>query len=236
MSTEPNINFIPSFDPLAKRYDLCNHLFSLGIDRYWRRAVVRLLEPKPTDRVVDLCCGTGDLVFAFAKNSHMKSITGVDISEPMITLAKQKQTHQIKREDAEINWVIADAVDTGLVNGSAEIITCGFGLRNIPDRIAALKEMYRLLASGGRIGILDFSLPANALIHGPYWLYLRYVMPAAGRLVFGSTHPLKYLAESIEQWERWDFENAANQAGLKIDSCISMTFGIVKLHILTCRS
>lgn len=218
-----------NFDPIAGRYDLCNHLFSLGLDRRWRRVVVRTLGPQAYHRVLDLCCGTGDLVFAFAKYSSAPSITGLDISEAMIRRARQKQN---SAWNDRIHWHVADAADTGLADASFDVVTCAFGLRNIPDRLGALREMRRLLRPGGQAAILDFSLPKSRLLRVPYWLYLRYFMPAAGALLFGNSSPLRYLAESVREWdETFDLAQAA-AAGLECETQKPLTCGIVTLTIL----
>lgn len=221
------------FDPIARRYDLCNHLFSLGLDRRWRRLTVRALRPGAGDRVLDLCCGTGDLVFAFARHSPAQSITGLDLSEAMLGRAREKTTPALKER---LGWIGGDAAATGLADEAFDIVTCAFGLRNMPDRLAALREMRRLLRPGGRAAILEFSLPKSPLLRGPYLFYLRTLMPLGGRLLFVSRGPLDYLADSIMEWSRqFDLPRAAAEAGLEHLSRRSMTGGIVMLDILQRR-
>ncbi len=218
------------FGKIAGRYDLCNHLFSFGMDRLWRRAAVRLLDLRADERALDLCCGTGEVVFALARYSAAGEITGLDVSEAMIRRAQGKQP---SGGGGRIRWIAGDAVRTGLGDQSFDAITCAFGLRNIPDRLAALREMSRLLRPGGRAAIMEFSLPSNRVLRGLYWLYLRFVMPAAGALLFGSRNPLIYLAESVRAWnDEFDFPKVCEQAGLSYARGYPLTCGIVRIHLL----
>lgn len=224
------------FEPIAGRYDLCNHLFSAGQDCRWRRLAVKKLSLQAGQKALDLCCGTGDLVFALAKYSPASEIVGLDVSEAMITRAEEKQRRLEKKIPGlagRVQWNVADAVQAGLPGQTFDCITCAFGLRNIPDRLAALREMHRLLRPGGKIAILEFSLPENKLLRGLYWIYLRYVMPAADALLFGSRKPFIYLAESIRTWnDEFDFPKVCQDAGLLYITAQSLTCGIVTLHLL----
>lgn len=225
-----------TFGQIADRYDLCNRLCSAGLDLHWRRKTAKILNPQEAEQVLDLCCGTGELAFALARHSPAASITGLDISPEMIEQSQKKHQRLQKRDLAlsgRIDWRIADAVQTGLPTQSFDLITCAFGLRNIPDRPAALREMQRLLRPAGRIGILEFSLPKNKFLRGLYWLYLRYVMPAAGVLLFARRKPLDYLAESIRAWnDEFDLPAVCRQARLIYTEGRPMCGGIVTLHLL----
>lgn len=223
-----------TFDPVAQRYDLCNHLFSLGIDHLWRRKTVKTLDSAPHWKVLDICCGTGDLVFTFLKHSPAENVTGLDVSEPMIHLAQEKQMLYAARKwmrNRHLQWHVADAVNTGLDTESFDCITCAFGIRNVPDHAAALAEMHRILTPSGKVGILEFSLPSAAILRGPYLLYLKHIMPAAGRFVLGKSEPLKYLADSIQKWEKLDFSASLRQAGFGLVQKTSLSFGLVTLWI-----
>jgi demethylmenaquinone methyltransferase/2-methoxy-6-polyprenyl-1,4-benzoquinol methylase len=132
----------------------------------------------------------------------------------------------------QIQWHMADAAQTQLSSNSFDFVTCAFGLRNIPDRGAVLKEMHRLLKPRGKLCILEFSMPANALLRAVYGVYLKYLLPAAGRLVVGSSQPLRYLADSINQWQadvKFDRELAAGGFALVRKSPLSG--GIVTLWL-----
>lgn len=223
------------FENIAYRYDLCNHLFSAGLDRQWRKNTVKILNPQPAEHVLDLCCGSGDLAFALAEHSAASTIVGLDRSRAMIKQAVKKYQHRLKKQPTlarRLRWETADALQTALPSATFDIITCAFGLRNIPDRLAALREMKRLLKPNGRIGILEFSLPPNSFLRKCYWMYLRYGMPAAGLLLFRSRRPLLYLAESIRLWEGFALPEACRQTGLLYHAACPMSGGIVTLHLI----
>ena len=223
------------FDPVAEGYDRCNHLFSLGIDHLWRREVVRTLNPKIHQRVLDVCTGTGDLVFCFLKHSGAKDITGLDISEPMIAQAEEKKTRLNSKSwirNKKVQWQVADAAQTELESNRFDFVTCAFGIRNIPDRTAALTEMHRLLKPNGKLCILEFSLPANPILRAVYRLYLNHIMPAAGRLVLGSRNPLDYLARSIHHWHtQVNFSLEISECGFTLVRKVPLTGGIVTLWL-----
>ncbi|HOQ05456.1 MAG TPA: ubiquinone/menaquinone biosynthesis methyltransferase [Anaerohalosphaeraceae bacterium] len=217
------------FEPIAARYDLCNRLFSFGLDRRWRRTAAALLNPQPQERILDLCCGTGEMAAALAHLQPAAEIVGLDISPAMIEQAREKYAALSE----QIRWHVADAVRTDLPSNSFDLITCAFGLRNIPDIPAALKEMKRLLRPGGRIGILEFSLPKNKWVRGLFWMYLRHLMPAASIPLFGRPNPLIYLAESIRTWnDELNFPDLCRQAGLTYAASRSLCLGTVTLHML----
>ncbi len=225
-----------SFDPVANHYDRFNHLFSFGLDHLWRQEVIKTLNPKIQQRVLDVCTGTGDLVFTFLKRSHTKDVTGLDISEPMIQLAKDKQLrHESKPwvRNKQIHWHVADASETGLESSSFDFATCAFGIRNIPNRTAVMKEMYRLLKSNGKLCVLEFSLPTNPLLRFFYRLYLNYFMPWAGRFVLGSKEPLKYLAQSVHHWHtEVNFAQEVSQCGFTLVRRLALSGGIVTLWLM----
>jgi len=217
------------FEPIAARYDLCNRLFSFGLDRRWRRTATVLLNPQPQERILDLCCGTGEMAAALARLQPAAEIVGLDISPAMIEQARKKYAALSE----QISWHVADAVRTDLPSNSFDLITCAFGLRNIPDIPAALKEIKRLLRPGGRIGILEFSLPKNTMIRRLFWMYLRYLMPAASIPLFGRPNPLIYLAESIRTWnDELNFPSLCRQAGLTYAASRTLCLGTVTLHML----
>jgi demethylmenaquinone methyltransferase/2-methoxy-6-polyprenyl-1,4-benzoquinol methylase len=231
--TQKNTKF--DFDPVAERYDRCNHLFSFGIDRLWRREIIKTLNPKIHQRLLDICTGTGDLAFAFLNHSHCKDVAGLDISKAMIEKAQEKQQHLALKpwvRNKKIHWYVADAMQTKLEAQTFDFITCAFGIRNIPDRAAALKEIYRLLKPTGKLCILEFSLPVNPILSVVYGFYLNYIMPLAGRLVFGAKEPLDYLARSIHHWHtQVNFSLEMSQSGFTLVRKLPLTGGIVTLWL-----
>lgn len=221
------------FDPMVRKYDRCNHVFSLGVDHFWRKKLIEAFYPHPHQQVLDLCCGTGDVVFSFLKNSPVQSITGLDLSESMIDLARKKQTRYSGRswmQKKNTFWKVTNAVQTGLDSNGFDIVTCAFGIRNISNRTAALNEIHRLLKTQGKLGILEFSLPSNPLLRYPYRLYLNRIMPSLGKYILGDKEPLRYLAQSIGRWHNEvDFSSELAQAGFKLIRKTSLTGGLVTL-------
>jgi demethylmenaquinone methyltransferase/2-methoxy-6-polyprenyl-1,4-benzoquinol methylase len=223
------------FDDIAERYDRCNHLFSFGMDYRWRRRVVKALNPQMQQHLLDLCTGTGDLVFAFLKHSPVRHVTGVDLNERMLSLAQEKQIRLASKSwlrNKRIHWSPADAACTGLASNQFDFVSCAFGLRNIPDRSAVLTEIHRLLKPHGKLCILEFSLPANPLLRFLYRFYLNILMPTAGRLVVDSAEPLKYLADSIHHWHtNVNFPNELAAGGFTLVRKSPLSGGIVTLWL-----
>ena len=229
----PNTQF--DFDPMAAKYDRCNHIFSLGIDHRWRKKLIRAIHPYPHQRVLDLCTGTGDVVFSFLKHSPVQKIAGVDVSESMIDLAQEKQICFSSRKwmrNKNVSWILTDVAQTDLDSESFDIVTCAFGIRNISDRFAALGEIHRLLKPEGKLGILEFSLPANPLLRFPYNFYLNHIMPSLAKCVIGDKEPLHYLARSIGHWHRdVDFSSELARAGFKLVCKTPLTGGVAALWV-----
>jgi demethylmenaquinone methyltransferase/2-methoxy-6-polyprenyl-1,4-benzoquinol methylase len=202
MTTASPAKTEPMFSAIAARYDLCNHLFSFGLDFYWRKKAAARVCTAPIENALDLCCGTGDMAFALAKTGNVKSITGGDISQPMLTLAEQKTqaAHLKLPADSSFRWLCIPAEKTGLADQSFDVITCAFGLRNVDNLPLTLKEMHRLLKPGGTVCILEFFLPRQRWLRKLYMIHLKMIMPRLGRLVAGSSAPWDYLAQSIENW------------------------------------
>jgi len=228
-----NTHFV--FDPMAAKYDRCNHLFSLGIDHLWRKKLVKAVYPYTHQHVLDVCTGTGDVVFSFLKHSPVQNMTGVDLSKSMIDLAQEKQIRYSSRSwmrGKKISWKLADAAQTGLDSDSFDIATGVFGIRNISDRAATLSEIHRLLKIKGRLGILEFSLPSNPLLRFPYNFYLNRIMPLLGKWVIGDKEPLHYLARSIGHWHREvDFSSELARAGFKLVRRTPLTGGVATLWV-----
>lgn len=234
MNETPKTHF--DFDEMAGAYDRCNHLFSVWIDHWWRRELVKAANPKIQQRVLDLCCGTGDVVFSFLKHTATKHVTGLDISEPMIERAQQKQERLAKKiwlRNKTIDWQVGDAAKIDLADKSIDFVTCVFGIRNISDRAGMLKEAHRLLRPRGKVFVLEFSLPSNPILRGMYRFYLGAIMPLVGRLVIGSGKPLKYLAKSIVHWHtQVNFTTEIAEAGLSLVRKVPLTAGIVTLWVI----
>ncbi len=181
------------FARVAPRYDLLNHLLSLNIDRLWRSAVSRrfraVLE-RPGARVLDLCCGTGDLAWNL-RRAGRALVIGSDFCHPMLTRAAKKFAFPLAEADA-LRLPFADA--------TFDLVTVAFGLRNLEDYAAGLREMRRVLRSGGQIGILEFSEPTGPLMGPLYRFYSKNVLPKVGAAVSGDASAYTYLPESVARF------------------------------------
>lgn len=223
------------FTQIAARYDRCNHWFSLGIDRSWRKRLARAVEATGQDAALDVCCGTGDMAFALLQYSPVRTAVGIDCSERMIQLAQEKRMLYSGRRwmaGKELRLCTADAAALPFEDGAFDVVTCAFGLRNIPERGAVLQQLCRVLKPGGRIGICEFSLPKQRLVRAVYGVYLSRVMPLLGGIVVGSTEPMRYLARSIVWWDdtvRLDAE--LERAGFAAVRSMPQTAGIVTLTV-----
>jgi len=183
------------FTRLAWRYDLINDLMSFGLHRIWKRQTVRLaLQGRAEARLLDLCCGTGDMCFlAETIGGEGTRVVGADFTMPMLAVGRRRKVQ--RRGTASL--LQADALHLPFANASFDAITVGYGLRNIADPEAALGEMRRLLAPGGRAVILDFGKPDNPVAAALYQAFLRTMMPAVGWLFHGDPDTYLYIPESL---------------------------------------
>lgn len=184
------------FSRLARRYDLINDLMSLGMHRRWKRETVDLaLAGSAPPRVLDLCCGSGDLYF-LAEGRGARSVTGADFTLPMLAVARRRAAAGAGRS----RFVQADALALPFADGSFDVVTISYGLRNIADIARALGQMRRVLAPGGRAVVLDFGKPDNAAAGALYRGLLRTTMPVIGWLFHGDPETYLYIPESLERY------------------------------------
>lgn len=217
------------FGRVAHRYDLANHLLSFNIDRYWRAHTVRraqeILE-RPDARVLDICCGTGDLVLALAKQG--RPVLGSDFCHPMLVAAHTK----IERRSLPAVLFESDALRLPLRDASLDLLTVAFGFRNLANYEAGLAEMRRVLKPGGMAAILEFTSPPNALFGAMYNLYCRRILPYLGGLISGSRDAYTYLPESVRKFPAApELMGMMGGAGFASVSFEYLTGGIVALHI-----
>ncbi|MGE5612489.1 MAG: bifunctional demethylmenaquinone methyltransferase/2-methoxy-6-polyprenyl-1,4-benzoquinol methylase UbiE [Bacillota bacterium] len=181
------------FAAIAPSYDINNRVHSLWIDQWWRRQAVAWAEVKPTDVVVDVACGTGDLALRFAIAKPRKVI-GIDFTHEMLPLAKRK----VNENRADVSLACGDAMQLPLPDGCADVVSIAFGIRNVSTPEAVVAEFHRILRPGGRLIILEFSLPKNPVLRGIYNFYFRHVLPRTATLISGdTTGAYKYLPESV---------------------------------------
>jgi demethylmenaquinone methyltransferase/2-methoxy-6-polyprenyl-1,4-benzoquinol methylase len=238
------------FAAIAPSYDLNNRLHSLWMDQAWRRKAVKLAGLKATDRVVDVACGTGDLTAYFANWLFLQStdpllgepclkpaqVVGIDFTFEMLPIARRKYPIRVwdpdnpRRTDAPllVRWINGDAQALPLPDACCDVVSIAFGIRNVADPAAAFREFYRVLRPGGRVIVLEFSLPTNPLLRGLYNLYFRKVLPRTATLISGDkTGAYKYLPVSVNTFiGRQQMAEMLAAAGFSQVEQHPMTFGV----------
>jgi len=232
------------FSSIAPRYDLLNHVLSFNIDRFWWRRTARRFDAilqRPEARVLDLCCGTGDMTFALHRRalhrragSGASQILGADFSHAMLqraaAKAQEKDKDKEKGSGATLCWIEADALRLPFPDEHFNLVTSAFGFRNLADYDAGLREIARVLAPGGECGILDFGEPGG-LIGQCYRIYFKKVLPAVGTMISGVRGPYAYLPASVERFPAPDeMLGRMRQAGFREASWTPYTFGIAGLY------
>jgi demethylmenaquinone methyltransferase/2-methoxy-6-polyprenyl-1,4-benzoquinol methylase len=180
------------FAAIARRYDLINDLQSFGLHRRWKRRVVELAAVTPGVRALDLCCGTGDLALALARRGAR--VTGLDFSAPMLAVAERRKS------GSNPVFLQGDALQIPFPDDSFDIVTMGYGLRNLSSWEAGLAEMRRVARPGGRIIILELGKPANALWRALYFTHLRCSVPLTGWVFCGNARAYAYILESLKHY------------------------------------
>ena len=229
MSTETRDKFIKNiFTTVAPYVDSLSHGFSLGLDRSWRRRTVALSGIKPGDRVLDICAGTGELAFALLPAvGGSGSITATDFCENMLEIAKQKKGGN----HGNLTFQVADAKALPFPDRSFDAVTVGFGMRNIPDTILALKEIWRVLKPGGKFICLELTKPQNPVMRSLYSWYLSRFMPFVSNLVMKSAAPYLYLPRSIEAfYQPPEFREVIAGNGFSGVTVDSLTLGIATVY------
>ena len=187
------------FSRIAPRYDLINDLQSFGLHRYWKRRVVRLARPQPGQRALDLCCGTGDLALAIARRGAQ--VAGLDFSEQMLAAAERRHGSRITNHaPPPPRFVRGDAQHVPFLDNSFDIVTVGYGLRNLASWETGLREMQRVANPGGCLVVLEFGKPDNALWRSLYFGYLKLFVPWLGRIFCGSFGAYAYILESLKHY------------------------------------
>jgi demethylmenaquinone methyltransferase / 2-methoxy-6-polyprenyl-1,4-benzoquinol methylase len=214
------------FGRIAPRYDLANHLLSGNLDRLWRRHTVgrvRHILDRPGARVLDICCGTGDLAVALQRRTTARVLAS-DFCHPMLTAATRKLPGGVLFESDALRLPVRDA--------SLDLVTVAFGFRNLVDYDAGLREMRRVLRPGGMATILEFSQPRNSLFAAVYHFYSRRILPVIGGLITGNGDAYRYLPESIQKFpDAPELADAMRRAGFAEVSFDRLTGGTVALHL-----
>lgn len=220
------------FSDIAPRYDLLNHLLSFQVDRYWRSVTTRQfrhLLSNPAARVLDLCCGTADLSMALARRGSAQVIAS-DFSHPMLTLARHKLS-KLQRDGPPPLLAEADALQLPFSDDSFDLVTCAFGFRNLVNYGAGLQEIWRVLRTGGEVGILEFAEPTGPLMAPLYSFYLHRVLPAIGERVSGVRGSYSYLPGSVYRFPaKEEFTEQMREIGFSGSGRRELTWGIVVLY------
>lgn len=186
------------FDAIAFRYDQLNHLLSLGIDRSWRRKVVRRVKASGGLRILDVATGTGDLALMIARACPSATVEGIDLSEQMLAIGQQKV--ELAGFQKRVFLSQGDAESLAVDSDSYDCVTVAFGVRNFEDIEKGMAEILRVLRPGGRVYVLEFGLPKNKLLGGFYRFYFHHVLPGIGRLISRDKQAYTYLPRSVDHF------------------------------------
>jgi demethylmenaquinone methyltransferase/2-methoxy-6-polyprenyl-1,4-benzoquinol methylase len=217
------------FDRIAGRYDFVNRVISLGIDERWRKRTVDALNIKPGARILDLATGTGDLAIRIALREPSVRVDGVDPSGAMLAIAREKT--QARDLGSRTTFTVGIAEALPFPDDTFDGATIAFGIRNVPDRLAGLKEMARVTKSGGRVCVLELSEPAGGVL-GPFArFHIRKVVPRLGALLSGEKE-YRYLEQSVRAFPSpKDFGALMESAGLRVLEIRPFTFGVCCLYV-----
>jgi demethylmenaquinone methyltransferase/2-methoxy-6-polyprenyl-1,4-benzoquinol methylase len=220
------------FDDIAFRYDFLNHFMSLGIDVYWRKRALRFLKQDRPKLMLDVATGTGDFAIMAKKKLHPEKIIGIDISEGMLEVGRQK----IAKLGLEhkITLQSGDSETISFPDQTFDAITVAFGVRNFENLEKGLGEMRRVLKPGAKLIILEFSNPTVFPIKQLYNLYFRYITPLIGKFVAKSKAAYSYLPESVKAFPQGEVMcNILTNTGFQAVTCKKLTFGICSIYCAT---
>lgn len=216
------------FGEIAGRYDFMNHFLSAGTDVYWRWQTVRMAKPFNASPLLDVCTGTGDLAFAFRRQVGPEvRVFGTDFTHGMLKLAEKK------REDRNVVFLEADTLSLPFPDDMFQVVSVAFGLRNVSSTIGGLKEMTRVCQPGGKVLVLEFSLPDNRVLSRTYQWYFRNVLPRLGQLLVRNRQAAyEYLPQSVSEFPSGaQLTGLMEEAGLERTSFRKLTGGIATVYL-----
>jgi len=225
------------FGEISGRYDFLNHFLSGGTDIYWRWRTVRRVAPIGDAPILDVCTGTGDLAIAYWKKARGRSqVVGTDFTHEMLVLARQKAaqiTSSASAESRTLLFLEADTLKLPFVDDKFQIVSVAFGLRNVADTIGGLREMARVCQPGGRVVVLEFSMPSNRLFGAIYRWYFKHILPRIGQLLARNTEAAyNYLPQSVSQFPQGsELADMMKSAGLVQATYTPLTFGVATLYV-----
>lgn len=220
------------FSAIARHYDFLNSLLSLRFDRVWRRETVNVSGVTPTSKVLDVCTGTGELALAYADKLEMgSSVIGSDFCFEMLVVGKQK----VQRQDRLQAFIPieADTLTLPFADNTFDIVSVGFGIRNVSDLELGIREMTRVAVPGGRIAVLEFTQPVNPIFRGLYYFYFTKILPFVGNCISrNKDDAYGYLPRSVLQFPNCDaLKDVMEQSGLTDVQYYRKTLGIVAIHV-----
>ena len=229
MSTSP---IAAMFDRISPKYDALNHLLSLNIDKVWRRKTAKAVAKSQPKTILDLATGTADLAIALAKCNPQAHIIGMDISEKMLEIGKEKVSKKGLANQIELR--LGDAATLPFESNTFDAVTVAFGVRNFENLEHGLSEIQRVLKPNGRAVILEFSMPERFPIKQLYALYFKHLLPAIGKAVSKDRNAYSYLPLSVEQFPKPKvFLRMLAEKGLENGMAKPLSFGIASLYTST---
>ena len=221
------------FDNIAPTYDKLNHIMSLNIDRVWRRRVMRIVRRAKAHKIMDVATGTGDLAIAMAKRVDRTQILGVDLSEEMLAVARRKVEKQGLEERIMLEKGDAENLDM-VASESIDAATVAFGVRNFENIERGLSEIYRTLKPGGKLVVLEFSMPKNRLVRWVYSQYAHRLLPRIGGMISKDKKAYTYLPDSVEEFPAPErFAEVLRSVGFTRVKTRSQSFGIAYIYDAT---
>jgi demethylmenaquinone methyltransferase/2-methoxy-6-polyprenyl-1,4-benzoquinol methylase len=220
------------FAEIAPRYDLLNHVLSLNIDRYWRWKTLKLLKLQPGVPFLDVCTGTGDLAIAASRTLGKETeVVGSDFCGEMLDFARKKQA-KLAEPRPNLRFVEADTMELPFADGMFQAVSVAFGLRNVSDTKAGLREMKRVCRDGGTVAVLEFSKPSMPGLKHLYEFYFKSILPRVGNSVAkNSSEAYQYLPQSVSEFPSGEeLASVLREVGLKNVRWRPMTFGVVTLY------
>jgi demethylmenaquinone methyltransferase/2-methoxy-6-polyprenyl-1,4-benzoquinol methylase len=217
------------FTNIAKTYDFLNHFLSLGIDVIWRKIAIKELAFLKPKQILDVATGTGDFAFEAIRSLHPQKVIGVDISEGMLAMAREKITKRGLSEQFEVH--LGDSEKLNFEEASFDAVTVAYGVRNFENLSAGLSDIFRVLRPGGKAVVLEFSKPKAFPIKQLYHFYFHYVTPSIGKLFSKDRSAYAYLPESVAAFpDGADFVKLMSNVGFKQAKCRPLAFGICSIY------
>ena len=225
------------FDSIAPAYDFMNTAMTFGLHKWWRN---RALKAVSKDRdfnsgaLLDVATGTGDVAFRLHHNSPEAQITGIDLSEGMLEIAREKLKKNLPSKVKQITFIKGDSMDLPFDDNSFDLITVAYGVRNFENLRKGYSEIYRVLRPGGRLCVIELSCPRHPVTRALYNLYSRHIIPTIGKMISGDSRAYTYLPESIAAApQRSEMTAVMNETGFKDSKWKSLTMGAVTYYIAT---